>query len=65
MVVGLERHPEIELARSIGGRGHPIGAAEHGSAQALAFKGSTCNRKDRERPMWRQTDLLDRRSRET
>ena len=31
-VVGFERHTEIELARSVGGRGHPIGAAEHGSA---------------------------------
>src|ERR1700757_1197615 len=52
-VVGLERDAEIELARAVSGRGHPIGAAEHGSAQALALKRSTCDRKDRERPMWR------------
>src|SRR6266850_6765126 len=40
-VVGLERQPEIELERSIGGCGHPIGAAEDDSAQALAFKRPT------------------------
>src|SRR3977135_2373663 len=45
-VVGLERHTEIELARSVGGRRHPIGAAEHGSAQALAFQRSPRARKD-------------------
>src|SRR6266853_5329531 len=63
-VVGLERHSEIELARTIGGRGHPIGAAEDDSAQALAFKRPTRNRKDRERAMRRWTDLLWRSGRE-
>src|SRR6202049_3044199 len=51
VVVGLERHPEIELARSIGASGHPVGAAEDDAAQALAFKGPTGNRKDREHAM--------------
>src|SRR5438046_6549627 len=64
-VVGLERHPEIELARSIGGRGHPIGAAEDDSAQALAFKRPTRNRKDREPAVWRRTDLLGCSGRQT
>src|SRR5437773_6808818 len=64
-VVGLERHTEIELARSIGGGGHPVRAAEDDAAQALSFKRPTRNREDRERAMWRQTDLLDRGSRKT
>src|SRR5580658_297761 len=51
VVVGLECHPEIELARSIGASGHPVGAAEDDAAQALAFKGPTGNRKDREHAM--------------
>jgi hypothetical protein len=64
-VVGFERHPEIELARSIGGRGHPVGAAQDDSAQALAFKRPARNRKDRERAMRRRTDLLGRSGRQT
>src|ERR1700681_2633677 len=64
-VVGLERHPEIELARSIGGRGHPVGAAEDDAAQALAFKGPTGNRKDREHAMRCLPDLLGRGGRKT
>src|SRR5205085_2794457 len=64
-VVGLERHSEIELARSTVGRGHPIGAPEDDSTQALAFKGSTRNRKNREHAMRRRPDLLGRSRRQT
>src|ERR1700719_1658733 len=64
-VIGLERHPEIELARSIRGRGHPVGAAEDDSAHALAFKRSTRDRKDGEVAMRSRTDLLGRSGRQT
>src|SRR5258706_14535719 len=64
-IVGLERQSEIELECSVGGRGHPVGAAENDSAQALAFEGTTRNRKDRESAVRCRPDLLGCSGRQT